>query len=80
MEIPAAAGGKLLFVSGQIGIDSQVRIVDGGVKTETLQALINMAKVLRYVHMHVMNKMQNMHHRHYNPSFSLALQEEAHRT
>lgn len=39
--------GRTLYVSGQIGFDAAGKLVKGGVKAETLQALNNMEAVLK---------------------------------
>jgi 2-iminobutanoate/2-iminopropanoate deaminase len=43
---PAVRVGNLLFVSGQVGVDSAGRLVPGGIQTEARQALNNMRTVL----------------------------------
>jgi 2-iminobutanoate/2-iminopropanoate deaminase len=43
---PAVRVGNLLFVSGQVGVDSGGRLVPGGIQTEARQALNNMRAVL----------------------------------
>ena len=43
---PAVRVGNLLFVSGQVGVDTAGRLVPGGIQTEARQALNNMRAVL----------------------------------
>lgn len=44
---PSVRVGKLLFVSGQVGLDAATgKIVDGGIEAETRQALTNLSAIL----------------------------------
>jgi 2-iminobutanoate/2-iminopropanoate deaminase len=43
---PAVRVGNLLFVSGQVGVDTAGRLVPGGIQSEARQALNNMRAVL----------------------------------
>ena len=44
---PGTRVGKMVFVSGQLGLDGNDRIVPGGIGPETRQCLENLAAVLR---------------------------------
>jgi 2-iminobutanoate/2-iminopropanoate deaminase len=46
---PAVQAGQLLFLAGQLGTDSTGRLVAGGIKTETRQAMDNIRDVLERV-------------------------------
>jgi reactive intermediate/imine deaminase len=39
--------GNMLYLSGQIGVDSAMHVVGGGVEAETRQAMENIGKILR---------------------------------
>ncbi len=43
---PGTRSGKLVFVSGQLGLDAQGKVVPGGVSAETRQALEHLKSVL----------------------------------
>ncbi|KAL1950634.1 hypothetical protein VTO73DRAFT_5758 [Trametes versicolor] len=43
----AVISGKTIYVSGSIGITRDMKLVDGGVQTQTRAALENMTKVLK---------------------------------
>lgn len=43
----APAGGRLLFVAGQVGWDGRQRLVDGGFVAQFEQALANVLRVVR---------------------------------
>jgi reactive intermediate/imine deaminase len=42
----AVRAGNILYLSGQLGTDSTGRLVPGGIRAETRQALLNIATVL----------------------------------
>lgn len=43
---PGTRSGKLVFVSGQLGLDAQGKVVSGGIAAETRQVLENVKSVL----------------------------------
>jgi len=43
---PGTRNGKLVFVSGQLGVDAQGKVVSGGIVAETRQTLENVKSVL----------------------------------
>ena len=45
-DSPAARSGNILFISGQVGIDSSGELVKGGIKVQTQKAIENLKTVL----------------------------------
>jgi 2-iminobutanoate/2-iminopropanoate deaminase len=46
---PVRRAGNLLFISGQVGINTETRVAPADIETQTQQALDNMASVLQSV-------------------------------
>ena len=44
--VPATRVGNLIFCSGALGVDSDFKLVEGGVGAQTLQAIANLQAVL----------------------------------